>query len=252
MSPITCLRPAAIGLGLLGLIGCAASPAPERPGRGFREAREGGPRGAAPSLFISPAGKPFRAAPGEPYPVGVWFAQADRSGDGRLDLAEFEADAAAFFKVLDQNGDGVVAGPEVTFYEERLVPEILSGRTGMLEGRPQLLLAQYGGGGGGGGGRRGGGGGGGGGKPSGDGAPRGAGPQSPQGAAPYSLLGEPEPVTAADSDFNSLITAKEFKDAADRRFKLLDTAEMGYLTLATLPKMPVQTGAGRGPRRRPV
>src|SRR6185312_9663402 len=29
-------------------------------------------------LFISPAGQPFRAKPGEPYPVAQWFAQADK------------------------------------------------------------------------------------------------------------------------------------------------------------------------------
>jgi hypothetical protein len=78
-----------------------------------------------PSLFISPCGQPFRAGPGEPYPVGAWFRQADRNGDGRIDRAEFRADAAAFFARLDKNGDGVLDGFEVSDYEADVAPEIL-------------------------------------------------------------------------------------------------------------------------------
>src|ERR1700739_4625367 len=61
-----------------------------------------------PSLFISPAGEPFRAGPGEPYPVVQWFARVDRNHDDRIDRAEFRADAEAFFKVLDKNHDGII------------------------------------------------------------------------------------------------------------------------------------------------
>src|SRR5689334_16176727 len=56
-----------------------------------------------PNVFISPAGKPFRAVQGAPYPVVDWFKEADKNADGKLDHAEFIADAEAFFKVLDIN-----------------------------------------------------------------------------------------------------------------------------------------------------
>ena len=64
--------------------------------------------------------------------------------------------------------------------------------------------------------------------------------ESAQGAAPYNLLGEPEPVLAADLDLNGLITRKNFLKLADMHFQTLDTGGRGYLTLATLPKTQVQ------------
>jgi hypothetical protein len=78
-----------------------------------------------PGLFISPSGQPFRSARGEPYPVVRWFAQADKNGDGRIDRAEFRADAEAFFRVLDSNHDGVIDAFELQAYEEKVAPEIL-------------------------------------------------------------------------------------------------------------------------------
>ena len=107
-----------LGLALLALVSLAACATDRPPPRGgFRGRAEdvGGPpgregRGLDPGpgagLFISPSGKPFRAKPGEPYPVAAWFAAADRDGDGRVTLAEFEADADAFFRELDRNHDG--------------------------------------------------------------------------------------------------------------------------------------------------
>ena len=36
-----------------------------------------GPRRPLPNVFISPAGEPFRAPAGAPYPVAAWFVRAN-------------------------------------------------------------------------------------------------------------------------------------------------------------------------------
>ena len=161
-----------------------------------------------------------------------WFAQADKNGDGRLDRGEFRADAEAFFRVLDENHDGLIDGFEVSDYEQHIAPEI---------------IGAYGSGGG--GGRR-----------SGRGGGRRGGPEQGQdgagsaavlqGAAIFGLLDEPEPVTAADTDLSGRITLAEWMAVTDRRFDLLDTKQLGYLTLADLPKTAAQTMAQSAKRRR--
>src|SRR5262249_14699354 len=92
---------------------------------GGDDARASAPR-ALVGLFISPAGKPYRTAPGEPYPSAVWFAAADADHDGKLTRREFRADAAAFFHELDLNHDGVIDASEITAYEHA-TPEIVLG-----------------------------------------------------------------------------------------------------------------------------
>jgi hypothetical protein len=217
---------------LLLLAGCASGPPPEpvpdRPDAAHLR--------ATPGLFISPSGQPFRSAPGEPYPVSAWFAQADRSGDGRIDRAEFRADAEAFFKVLDRNHDGVIDGFELAAYEHDVVPEIL----GAYRGGAQLTA-------------------------DGEGGPgaghrehgRRAGGRAPdtlglQGAVAYELIGKPEPVAAADLRVDGHITRAEFLSAADRDFNVLDPTGRGYLTLADLPKTPFQVDmeGRRKPKKR--
>ncbi len=185
------------------------------------------------SLFISPMGQPFHAAPGEPYPVVKWFAQVNKAGDGKLTRAEFRADAEAFFHVLDENHDGVIDGFEVNDYEQNVVPEIMGAYAG---GGSSSSSGRGGRGGGmGGGGHRGGPG----------GAAEAKGPSAGanavlQGAAVYGLLNEPEPLTATDLNLDGHITLAEFLTSADRRFDKLDTKQLGYLTLDTLPKTPSQ------------
>lgn len=183
-----------------------------------------------PSLFISPCGQPFRAGPGEPYPLAVWFRQADRNGDGRIDREEFRADAAAFFKRLDKNGDGVLDGFEVADYENTVAPEILGAyRAGGGDRAGQGRRAH-----------------------GGHGGPQGVsagGEEVMGGATPYELLSEPEPVAAADAGLTGRITLAQFLAAADRRFDLLDAKHLGYLTLDTLPRTPVQIEAERARRK---
>jgi hypothetical protein len=178
------------------------------------EDEDDGPAAARPQLFISPAGQPFRAPGGQPYPVAAWFAQADRDHDGRLTRAEFRADAEAWFAQLDLDHDGQISMPEVTHWENEVVPEIT-----------RATFGGYGGG-------------------------RG-GPLSrnqvdtrAQGAATYSLINEPHPIRGADADFSMGVSKAEWAAAAERRFDLLDVAKTGALTLETLPHTPAQAMMG--------
>jgi hypothetical protein len=47
----------------------------------------------------------------------------------------------------------------------------------------------------------------------------------------------PEPVAAADADFNRGVTREEFRQAAAARFQLLDKARQGKLSLPSLEAM---------------
>jgi hypothetical protein len=236
------LRPTVAALLIL-LTGCAAEEAMGQPSYGVRDESGGGGEHqiAKASLFISPSGEPFRAGPGEPYPVVRWFAQADRNGDGRLDRAEFRVDAEIFFKLLDKNHDGIIDGFELSDYEHDRVPEILGayrvapGQSGSVRGGDHR-------------GRSGGGGAGGRGSRASNDADGGAVVMG--GAVPYELLAEPEPVASADSNLTGRVTLADFLIAADRRFALLDTKGQGSLTLADLPKTPVQQAAEGKPAHR--
>ena len=194
-----------------------------------------------PNVVISPCGQPFRAPLGAPYPVVDWFKATDKNGDGRIDHAEFVGDAAAFFKILDLNGDGVLSHHEVAYYEQRVAPEILGGRVRTSWNRPRIWLAQMerpgpidpGGE-----------------QPEPEEKPQGL-DESTQGAAPFGLLGEPEPVLAADLDLTGVITRANFLKLANMHFATLDQAGDGFLTLARLPRTPVQILLGKyRPKRR--
>lgn len=223
------------------------------------------------ALFISPAGKPFRAQPGEPYPVAAWFAEADTDHDGKLTIGEMRDDAARFFAELDTNHDGEIDPDEVEHYETVIAPEVQSGDSGGGTGGGGGGGKRSGGRGHGGGGHGGGMGGGGmggggmggggmGGGMGGSGGMEGGGseedssssarPQATEvlgGAARFSLIPQPEPVTSTDTDMNRVIRVSEFRAAAERRFHMLDTKDQGYLTLAALPKTQAQERGG-GPR----
>ncbi|PIC00662.1 hypothetical protein [Caulobacter sp. X] len=242
------------------LSACASGPPDKGPGgpdgEDFGPPGRGGPGGpgmmGGPQVFISPAGEPFRAPPGQAYPVAAWFSGADANHDGALSRDEFVADSLRFFAVVDADHDGVIDGFEVSAYETRIAPEIVGGASPSMRRGP-MGQGPGGGGPGGGGGPPGGGG---------DDAPRsrrGAGANMLQGASLYGLIAEPEPVMGADADFNRRITKDEAAKAAKTRFALLDRDKDGVLKLEELPQTPAQRmaeggkdrgkRAGRPPRR---
>jgi hypothetical protein len=186
----------------------------------------------AAGLFISPAGEPFRAEPGQPYPLPTWFSGADADQDGAISPSEFDRDALRFFDVLDTNRDGKITSPETRAYETEVAPEIvrkiplLSDRA---SGRPSDAMRTL--------------------PPPNGGATRLRPPN--EGAGFYALLNEPQPVTAADTDFNSIITRQEWSSAAKRRFGRLDKSADRLLQLGELPVPPVQAlmQAGSAPGR---
>ena len=186
--------------------------------------------------FISPMGEPFRAHSPSDDTLADWFNEADLDHDGVLTAAEMEADGERFFAKIDTNHDGRIDPDELAQYEYEVAPEIqVMSRTRRAPGQPAPVVKQsddddlyadadsrrrdrrrnrdqdyanlgIGGG--------------------------------LQGAARYSLLNMPEPVAAADTDFDRAITLAEFRQAAIARFQLLDTAHQGRITLAQLEAMP--------------
>jgi Ca2+-binding EF-hand superfamily protein len=203
--------------------------------------------GSAQALtFISPMGEPFRSRPGDKAPEEVWFERADANGDGKITRAEFMADAGRFFRTLDVNHNDEIGPEEIEHYEEDIAPEV---RTGGFD-----LPVPGAGAGGGGGHHRGGGGGGGSRRHGGGGGGHSAADEegtsssdtpspaehydaSSEGGARYSYLDLPEPVAAADTNFDRGVSPREFADAAHQRFDALDLNHDGVLTRDELPHL---------------
>ena len=190
--------------------------------------------------FISPMGEPFRARSITDDTLAKWFVQADRNHDGVLTADEMIADGDRFFATLDSNNDGQLDPDEIANYEWQIAPEIqvnnklkrprsemrlekASEREGdepRLEKRRRVRDEPYD-------------------------------PYGLQGAARYALLNIPEPVAAADLDFNRGVTLIEFRQAAVERFSVLARTSQGnptYQALAAmLPKLPKQGARPKPP-----
>ena len=194
-----------------------------------------GPHAPPARMFLSPSGEPFRPAPGGPDGFSVWFGRADANHDGKIARAEFRADAMAFFRTLDVNGDGRIDGFELNAYEHRVVPELISEVETRAFGPPRA----------GGGARRNG--------PYAREQPRpeGGGEEGggeASGRGHIALIRDPEPVSSADTDVDGRVSAAEWLAAADARFDLLDDKGTGALTreaLATLLPKPGNPGKRR-------
>ncbi len=164
--------------------------------------------------FISPMGEPFNS---QDSLSGAehWFAQADANGDGRLTKAEFRADAERFFALVDTDHNGDIGPDEITHYETVIAPEIQVTSTygdyskATTDSDGKMVDPPY---------------------------------PTRLGAGRFGYLASPEPIVAADINMDRGVTRAEFQQAADRRFKLLDTNGDGAITRAELPRL----GSSRG------
>jgi hypothetical protein len=168
-------------------------------------------------------GEPFRARSATDDTLVDWFAKADRNRDGMLTGAEMQADADRFYALLDTDRNGEIDPDEIANYEWEIAPDIqVMSKTRRAPGDPTPKARS---------------------KPEDElGHDRwrpghGSGEKASgwlQGAARYGLLNIPEPVAAADSNFDRGISLAEFREAAVTRFALLDRGHSGWLTLAQL------------------
>lgn len=198
----------------------AAAQAPARPDGPIVVTGHGGPP------FISPMGEPFRARAAGQDSLADWFHQADRNRDGALTIEEMQADAVRFFAEIDGDSNGDIDPDEIVKYEWSIAPEIQVNskfrRARGATGEPSPASSK-------------------------------AGREEPyeidgrpQGAARYALLNIPQPVAAADANFDRSITIEEFRQAATARFQLLDTGRLGRLSLLQLQALrPVDPVSGR-------
>ena len=208
----------------------AAPPAPEPPINVV---------GHAWAPFISPMGEPFRARSPTDDTLADWFNQADRNHDGMLSRDEMLADAERFFAKLDANHDGEIDPEEIAGYEWDIAPDIqVMSKTRRMPGDVTARRESAADGERIGGrehrGRR---------QRVGDDLE----PGGLQGAARYAILNIPEPVAAADTDFNRGVSLGEFRQAAIDRFQLLDRKNSGSLTLADL--QPLRPALSKNDRR---
>ena len=195
-------------------------------------------------LFISPFGEPFMGEPGGAWPVAEWFAGADADTDGAVTFTEFEADGRRWFIHLDANEDGRIGYSELAAYEAGLAglrgfqgggPG--AGRGGRDAPPPRMNIGD-------------------------DAQDRGGGPPpagsrmrrgGPGGGGGYGRIADagwfnlPQPVKGADVNVDQQVTGEEWTAAVSRWFLALDTDRDGRLTLATLPKTPLQTRAETRP-----
>lgn len=242
MKTVVRLLPALVAAA--GLAACAGAPSRDRP--------DGPPGGPA-------RGSGAVSANGEPLTGGgthcadrqaQWLARADASQDGRLDPAEFRADGARWFATMDLDADG-----QVTPQELRKVRASRGGRgpgpgggeerdRGDGRGGGRGATGGHGDGFGGGPGDESGplnaGPGGGRGGPAGEmgGPGRGAGGDSRQGGGHgFGASAEPDPVMAADANFDFAVSRQEYDVYTGRKFALLDVNRDGSLVVAELANL---------------
>jgi Ca2+-binding EF-hand superfamily protein len=178
--------------------------------------------------FISPMGEPFRARSRDDDTLATWFRQADRNHDGTITPEEMQADAERFFATLDSDHNGEIEPEELAHYEYEVAPDIqVMSKIKRAPGDPVPAARRDSGG-------------------RDDGHKRSRRERNGeenaqlgiggglQGGARYSLLNIPEPVAAADGDFDRGISLAEFRQAAAARFVLLDAKRQGRLTLEGL------------------
>jgi hypothetical protein len=178
-------------------------------------------KGHAWAPFISPMGEPFRARTADEDTLARWFTQADRNGDGILGSDEMRLDAERFFATLDTDHDGEIDPDELAQYEWEVAPDIqVMSRTRPAPGEKPRAKSMSGR------------------KHEFDDEETGSRyPHGLQGGARYAVLNLPEPVAAADADFNRSITLQEFRLAAAHRLSLLRGSQASGLSLTQLQSL---------------
>ncbi|WBO22672.1 EF-hand domain-containing protein [Sphingomonas abietis] len=167
--------------------------------------------------YIAPMGEPFRTD-GFTDPMKLWFDRADADHDGRLTLAEMQADSDRFFATLDKDRSGEIDPDEMSYYENVVAPEIKLYQRGQ-DKRPHTREQKH---------------------DAKAAARRRADYEAPYGAGLWASLNIPQPIVSADFDLNRGVSRAELDQAAVNRWPLLDTAHRGYLTYDTLAKSPSQ------------
>jgi len=168
-------------------------------------------------VYIAPMGQPVRTD-GFTDPMKAWFDQADANHDGKVTLAELQADSDRFFTTLDKDRSGELDPQEMSDYENVVAPEIKLYQPGQ-DKKPRTGQQRH----------------------AAKAAARSrANYEAPYGAGLWASLNIPEPIAAADYDLNRGISRAELARAATNRWPLLDPQGVGYVTYATLPKSPAQ------------
>ena len=176
--------------------------------------------------FISPMGEPYHATDAAPDPERAWFSAVDVDHDGLITAIEFRADAARVFALLDRKHDGEIDPDDIDYYENTVAPEVRSG-----DGGPGIIARS---------------------SDSSDGGSKAPAYDAGKlGAARFSYFDLPEPITAADRNFNRGIDAREFAEAADTRFDALDKTRDGHLSWEELPHVTGRAEASRPGRSGP-
>jgi Ca2+-binding EF-hand superfamily protein len=75
-------------------------------------------------VFITPSGETIHPTPAAPDAFATWFDRLDARHEGRIDRAEFRADAEQFFHKLDLNHDGAIDGFEIAAYEKSVAADL--------------------------------------------------------------------------------------------------------------------------------
>lgn len=211
-------------------VACAGAPSGRPGGR-----QDGAPERTA--LFISPFGEPFMAEPGEPWPTADWFVGADLDLDRAVTFEEFAADGRRWFGELDQDRSGRLEQAELAACEARLRLLVHGPGQGRRSGpgrapgggeRPSPMALAG---------------------PAPQNGPPGGAPRRRRGggrAEGYGPVAEagffnlPQPVKAADVNVDQRVTGEEWATATERWFLALDQDRDGRLTLASLPRTPLQ------------
>ncbi len=147
-----------------------------------------------PQTVVTPNGEPLPGGspePSCPAVLGAWFDRTDTNRDGTLDLPEYLADAARWFKLADADGNGMITADELTAYRMRITPP-----------RPDDD------------------------HPS----PRERGGPSRAGSGGYRPQSQPDPVMSADANVDFQVSWAEFEAYARQQFASQDHARQGSLS----------------------